>query len=176
MAIERIQNQVDWKGIKREFEKLDVEIGKPQDLELAIRHYSKESEERPLLALVTWVALAVVGIGSAVVAIYVSFVIAPVILIAGFTAIALPIDSILRQERNLREETVKSLEACQRAMATGELSSFAIGHFGKTQFSLEQVLKVHQLFQDDRTIQNLKRGFEENKSEIKKLEFHGRCQ
>lgn len=158
--------QVDWKGTKREFEKLDVSIGNTEGLDLAIRKYSEVPEENLMMSVAVLVSFAVVGIAAIVAAIYASFVLAPVILVGGYLALAIPLECMASREREFREQTLKDLRACKEALATEGFGSFVVEHFGKVHFSVDQVLKVHQLFQQDQTIQTLRKKFEESKAKI----------
>ena len=90
--------QVDWKGTKREFEKLDVSIGNTEGLDLAIRKYSEVPEENLMMSVAVLVSFAVVGIAAIVAAIYASFVLAPVILVGGYLALAIPLECMASRE------------------------------------------------------------------------------
>lgn len=162
-----LSNRIEINGKKREIER--IRIDDPSKLDALILQYSDHPDNHGMLSIAVLIAFAVVVISSIVAGVLISPVMVPLILFPGYLAITAPTEYLLGRERAFREKKVKQLEACQHAMRTDLFRTFAQVTLERKEFSIDELLQVHALFNDAQAIQGAARKFEENMSQFVKI-------
>ncbi len=147
-------------GGQREIEK--IRIDDPEALDPFIRKYSETPEGSTMLSIAVLVAFVVVVAGAIAASILIAPWLLPAVLFPGYLAISVPVECMARRERNHREQKVKDYEACKEAMESDKFRLFAKATLERKEFTPDELLKAHALFQQAQSIQRSSEAFERN--------------
>lgn len=157
-------NSVQMNGRAREVER--IRIDNPDSIDRLIRKYSEEPEGSTMLSIAMLVAFVAVAVGAIAAGIFIAPWLLPLILFPGYLAITVPVECMARSERNIREQKVKDLEACKEAMGNEEFRMFARLTTGQQELSADQILTVHRLFEDSKSIERATQKLAQDKARL----------
>jgi len=143
-----------------------IRIDDPAGIDPLIRKYSEDSEGSTLLSVAMLVAFAVLVAGAIAASLLIAPWLLPVILFPGYLAITVPVECMERRERDFKELKVKCLKDCKQAMGNEEFRNFAHAMTGQKELTPDQILLVHGLFKESKSIDNAARKFERDKAHL----------